>query len=271
MRFLIILVIGLFLQGCAAQQSCKPIVKTDNTINVSTTLIKWKENNEITEQMMKEDDIEGWDIPIDQIKTVCIDEFRLNIHPYYFSKKDGIRLVKAFNAIQKKDIYGEESYGGYFSRVVVTLKSGEEIRIGYSPTCQLAYKGVYYYTSFQLEYYDVIRDLYKGKGSFPYVDWKTDYFDSLGGVGTGWINHIIVDPNKTINEARDLLYGMSKKEGQDYTFTDLLEKYHCELELNDVVETEDMRIKVIEIKDDYRVTAGRLNSKNSHTKVTNPI
>ena len=254
MKHLIPIIVAL-LQGCISQEYCRPI---DNTLNVDTTLIKWENNNDISEQMMGQDDIDGWDIPIEQIKTVCIDEFRLDYHPYYLSQNEGIRLVKAFNAIQNKDIYYEESlenvYGGYLSNIVVTLKSGEKIYIGYSPTCQLTYKEKVYYMSCQLKYYDVIRDLYKGIGSFPYIDWETDYFDSTNGVGVGWVNHIIIDPNKSINEARSIL-GNQKKENQDYTFNDLLDYYRCDLEINDVVETEDIRIKVIEIKENHRVTA----------------
>ena len=224
--------------------------------SVKSKLIKSSEDNAEIKNMAAIDDISGWDISIDEVDYVYLDEHKKDQEPFFFTLEDGIRLVEAFNAIQNKNIYPEltkdEKWGGYPYPIIVQLKSGEKIKLGYEPFCILQYNHLFYYTDYQIEYYDVIRELAQKYG-FKYIDWE-EYLSSSEGYGAALDSHLILSPDKEVSDVYTT-FGFNKKIQKGITFTDILNKYSGQLELNDVVETDDMLIKVIEIKENQRVTA----------------
>lgn len=218
-------------------------------------LIKSEGNYDGLTEMAAVDDIDGWDISINEVASVSIVESNSRVSRLDFD--EGVLLLNAFNAIRNSEILEvtDYFYGGVAGRVVIKTVSGEEITIGYEPICVIGYKDRFYHTSYQVKYYDIIRNL-SLKYKFRYVDWE-EFFLSHGinnGYAAAEKNHLIIDPAKEINEVRTDM-GKSKILAGNSSFEKILNKYSDKIMLNDVVETEDMRIKVIEIKDGHRVTA----------------
>ena len=114
--------------------------------------------------------------------------------------------------------------------------------------------GVHYYTNYQLEYYDVIREL-QIKYNFKFEDQESAISKRTNN-GIAWYckNDIIFNLTCQVNDALRTV-GREETYGGAITFEDLLKPHLDSLKLNDVVEIENMIIKVIEIKDNKRITA----------------
>ena len=164
----ILLVILLFLQGCSfdgyidhSESECKfQKAMIDDT---EIKLIKADCVESLLLDGMDGDDIDGWNINLEEVKKVYINEHREGTYPFKLDRSEWTRLLSAFNSIEKQDIYWEYTSdgltGGFGGSVEVNLKNGEIIQIGYDPTCALSYQGLFYFTSYHLRYYDVIREL----------------------------------------------------------------------------------------------------------------
>ena len=218
--------------------------------------------------LKSEDKGDDWDIPVSEIALVYISEGKVNGGLYFITEEEGIKLVNAFNAVRKEDIYwdlvnDEGLYGPAYGNVVVMLNNGERIRIGINPFGWIDYQGFHYYTNFQIEYYDVIREL-QVKYGFQYEDiekgilMQTDY-------GVMWYckENIIVSLSCKLNDALRTM-GFEYRVDNEITFGDLLSPYE-NLKLNDVVELEEWTIKVIEVKDENRITGLAVRFRGDQT------
>ena len=112
----------------------------------------------------------------------------------------------------------------------------------------------HYYTNFQIEFYDVLREL-QLKYEYPYVNYESEILNyEIDGNGLFSVckNNFIVNANKEIQSTLEIFDYKYNYENQ--TFSDIIDPFISEVELNDVVETKDLKIKVIEIKEG-KVTA----------------
>ena len=78
------------------------------------------------------------------------------------------------------------------------------------------------------------------------------YFPGSDGYGVAVENNVIVAPMKNINDVRNILHIDGESYG--FTFEDVIYQFD-EIGLNDVIKLDDMLIKIIEIKENHRVTA----------------
>ena len=91
-------------------------------------LVKYYENDESISKKAKVDDIDGWDINIDDVESAtCWISLKGKEKNEYqpISNEDFTRLIEAFNAIQKSDINWDSEliemdylFHGYFSYFV---------------------------------------------------------------------------------------------------------------------------------------------------------
>ena len=241
---------------------------------MESTLVKSDEEDKVSD-MTTTDDIENWDIPVEDVETVTcwiyMKDDENQRHEYHsISEEDGIRIVEAFNAIQKSDIYWDLTYegdlfGGPTWHFKVEMKNGESINLPMNPFYYLNYKGIYYFPSFQIYYYDVIREICE-KYDFSYLDYENHAIDNSA-EGLIWIinSDMIVLADNNINDTLKSI-SLNEIDGYNLTFNDLLKTYKNDLELNDVVETDELYIKVIEIKEG-KITTVAVKLKNQSVEI----
>lgn len=252
--FVIFIFFIIVMQGC-------------NFARKDTELIKGSEIV-ITLEMQKLEDIPEWDIAMDHIDQVAIRRNIKDAISYQLTKREIEDLISAFNATKNSEIYwdlsnSENLYGYTYAFIDIKMKDGEELCLPYTPFGIISYKGMHYYTNYQLLYYDAVREI-DAKYHIGILDLENEflYEYSNNGFATACYANLICSPNKTINEARRAI-GMSEVDNGKKELIEILDLYKNELMLNDVIETEDMRIKVIEIKDDHRVTAVAVEFKEN--------
>lgn len=206
-----------------------------------------------------EDNFAHWTIPVSDVSFVFINEHSKNNGLFFLTKEESIDLVTAFNSIKKNDIHWDLSndeglFGPFYCNAVVVLNNGRQISLGINPWGIIDYMGVHYYTNYQLGYYDVIREL-QIKYNFKFEDWEKA-IPKQTNYGIAWYckNDIILNLTCLVNDALRTV-GREETYGEAITFEDLLKPHLDSLKLNDVVEIENMIIKVIEIKDNKRITA----------------
>ena len=238
-------------------------------ISTNTTLYKYQMSTNL-ESIANVDDIEGWDLHIDEIDEMYFigtNENRDEELPIEYSDQN--LIINAFNTIKKSDIDWYDSHEGYFygtfPSIKVIKKNGEIITLTIDPFLyQLQHNNWgYYLKNFQLEYVDIIRML-KEKYNLKYMDYEEyipisgNPIDILSASSDG--KYFVCLSKQNINEILSYLNHKSKLEYIFKSFDDLLKPYTNEIELNDVVETKDLKIKVIEIKEG-KVTAAAVHIK----------
>ena len=234
------------------------------TFNVESKLVKSNEDDYLIKDMAKVDDIEGWDINVEDIEfATCYiplkGETKFDNQP--LSKEDIIKVVEAFNAIQKSDINWNSQYiemdalfeYGPGFEFTLTMKNGDIKHLSMHPLYYLAHNGIYTIPHYQIEYYDAVREICD-KNGFAYLDYEY-HINAMqwddNGVLVACEGNIIVNPEKEVNMVFDSVKPLLNEiEGYNkITFNDILKPYMNEIELNDIVETDEMYIKVIEIKE----------------------
>ena len=249
MKKISICLMVLLLSGCLNQ-------------SIESTLIKGNENDSTLEILATVDDIENWDIDINDVESVELYVFFEDKKEWEFltlTDTEVTRFIHAFNTIQKNDIYWDISsptplYNLTASSVSIDVnkKNGEKILLTYDPLNIIGYNENVYFTRYYLELGDVIREL-QTKYGFRYVDLEYNINIPDNKVLTAWYEDALISPALTVNDLRETL-NKDRLNGLDMTFNDIIESYKSEIELNDMIETEDMRIKIIEIKNN-KVTA----------------
>ena len=246
MHILCLILLSLSLAMCGCSQNAELIKYSEIKHNSDLSLV---------------DDIEGWDIDAENISQITIRCYHNGAIDYVIDDQEDIRLlIGAFNEVQNQDIYWDLTnddglYGGPIASIIISFCDDQEIIIPYNPLGIITHNGTNYYTTYQLRYYDVVREL-DVKYKMGILDLENDFLYEYRSDGLGVVchNEVILSSERTINEARAAT-GNKKLFGNNVTFNDFLEIYSDEIELNDIVETETMRIKVIEIKEDNRITA----------------
>ena len=248
-RIVVLLSCFLLLNGCSSK--------------IESSLIKSTENDDKISEMTVIDDIEGWDIPIDQVKNVyfrCYLNDSEKISDNLISDDDSRLLIESYNAIQNSDLYLElaedwDLDGVGLGSIKIEMNDGSIIWLEYTPFGIVHNNGMYYPTSLQIEHYDVIRNIALKYG-FKNIDWE-EYTSEMGndykGIGSIYGKSFNVLSSSNVNEVLEFI-NLDKIDNYNLTFNDLIKPYEDEIELNDVIETDAMYIKVIEIKEG-KVTA----------------
>lgn len=230
----------------------------------SSQLLKPTDNDEEVVQLASVDDIEGWDIDASGVKQVEIHSGNVDV---VLSQEEGNRLIHAFNAIQKEDIYWDQSlenayeYGPIGIEITVVMNHDEEITINPTQDFRIGYQDEIYATRYHLDIYDEIREL-QTKYGFQWTN--NNMGEEMNLLDTkvlyGQEKDVVVDPELMIiqtsngfNILKTLpFYGFK-------TFNNILETYD-EIVLNDIIETNNYVIKVIEIVDG-EITAISVSNK----------
>ena len=238
MKVIFILLIIFIILGCSSTKS--ELIKYDGINNSNS-----EEQNNVAD----------WDISLNQIESVSIVDLYGNETLLGF--EDGYRIIKAFNAVQCHDIlkeYEELQYGIYNSGLRVKLMNEDLVEISYEPLGFVRYKGVDYSLRYQIEFFEIMReiDLEYKLGIHDFEKWFTHSFES--GYAVAQKNNIILIPEKTINEAMEVINQDYRTKSQ-ITFTDILEEYEGQLGLNDIVKTENLSIQVLEVNEEGNVIA----------------
>lgn len=236
---------------------------------IEPKLIKSSLNDNEINSQSKVDDIDDWDIEIEKIYDMYFyfynPEKGEKWQDYQIEDQDKVRIIDSFNAIKRDDIYwdisnDEDLYGAFFPYIKIIFKDGTQKMISINPFLWIDVNEYHYYTNFQLEFYDVLREL-QPKYGYPYVNYESEipnYEIDGNGLFSVCKNNFIVNPDKDISTTLNNFDYKSNYENQ--TFSDLIEPFIGEIELNDVVETKDLKIKVIEIKDG-KITAVAVSLK----------
>ena len=205
-----------------------------------------------------ENNIDNWDINLNLIESVTI------FHQYdkievMLEKEDAIQLIGKFNAIETDDIHWdilEEVQDCTDYQAYITVKTNiEDIVIGYSEFGTIYYNEIDYFTYFDLEYYDEMRNL-EVKYNFDILDWENDFLYNMGNYGLGVANpsEVVCDPKLKVVDALSAMGYKDVFEDQNITILDILNEQN-QVKLNDVIEYENISIKIIETKDNDRITA----------------
>lgn len=245
----------------------------------STTLSKPNDNDEEVIQLASSDDIEGWDIDVNNVKQVEIHAGSNGNGPVdvVLTEEEGLRIIHAFNAIQNKDINWDESlenayeFGPIGIGITVVMNDGEKIVIGPSQDYRLGYKGELYATRYQLDIYDEVRQL-QTKYGFQWTNNSLGHQmkDFESNILFGTENDCVVNPNIMMIQTspyrghlmyKNYLHVITTLPFYGFkTFNEYLKPYEGELVLNDTIETNNFIIKVIEIIDG-EVTAISVSNK----------
>lgn len=202
-------------------------------------------------------DIENWDINLYEIEKVIVKNIYSGGKEVQISKEDSIRLIESFNEIEVNDIYEQYSeplFGGGLNAQIKVQTNDEIITISSSPFGYLAYQDKYYQLLFDTEYFDVLREI-DIKYDLSFIDWENDLLNLNDGYGAELPNYVICNPNKKINEVLKAMKTESRIDNDEITILDVLNSNNGDLVLNSIVEYKNIRIKIIEIKEDNRITA----------------
>lgn len=224
-----------------------------NPKEIKTRLVKYKPNENIG-SMTSVDDIEGWDIPLEEVKSVVVKSNIYNgggTREVTLSKEETTQLIQAFNAVQNKDvleIYTEALYGVSTNCEIIIETNEGKIIIGSAEYGYVWHKDVWYILNVQTEYFNIIRDLdiKYDLGLNFYELFYSNKLDETTVMGSK--NHAVANPVVKVNDVRIQLKYESLPE-YHMTINDLLKPYENKLAINDIVEIKDMRIKIIDMKD----------------------
>ena len=205
-----------------------------------------------------ENDIDHWDIPINTIESVTI-YHQIHKTQVNLEKEDAIQLIEKFNEIEANDIHWDildDLQGCSDYQAYITIKTNkEDIVIGYSEFGTIYYNNTDYFTYFNLDYYDTMRNL-ETKYNFEILDWENDFLYDYGNQGLGVANpgEVVCDPKLKIVDALNAIGYKDVFSDSNMTMLDILEKQE-KIQLNDVVEYDNIRVKIIEMKENNRITA----------------
>lgn len=223
-----------------------------NPKEIKTRLVKYKPNENL-ESIATVDDIEGWDIPLEEVKSVVVKSNIYNgggTREVTLSKEEATQLIQAFNAIQNKDIleiYTEALYGPPLNCSVIVETKNDQIILASDEIGYLWHKDIYYVLQVQTEYHNILRDLNKKyELGINYLEMLFEH-DFKEGIAYGGKNHLIVSPKLKVNDVRIALQYESLPE-YHMTINDLLESYKNKVSINDVISTKDMNIRILDIE-----------------------
>lgn len=233
-----------------------------------STLTKPTDNDEEVIQLATSDDIEGWDINIDEVKQVEIHSGFVDV---ILTEEEKNRILHAFNAIQKEEIYWDQSlenayeYGAIGIGITVVMKNDEKVTINPTQDFRIGYNGEIYATRYHLDIYDEVRQL-QTKYNFQ---WTNNSFgqqmkDFESNLLFGLENDYVVNPDIRIIQAtfaNKALHCLTTLPFHGFkTFSDYLKAYGNELVINDTIEINGYIIKIIEI-DNGEVTTITVSKK----------
>lgn len=203
------------------------------------------------------ENIENWDIPIKDIESVEIKKIFHDKSTYVLDKEDGLKLIEAFNNIKTSDIHwdlSEENQDCTSNIAIITVKTKtEEIKIYYSPFGTITYNEYDYFTYFNLEYYDFMRVIGE-KYNISFINWEEDLFKGNNGFGVSNPSDVVCSPTKKVNDVLKSI-GCEEQVDEELTIQDIIDSYEGELVLNDIIEYENMSVKVIEFNEDNKISA----------------
>lgn len=226
-------------------------------IPAKSILTKPTDNDDEVIQLAASDDIEDWDINIDEVKEVEIHSGLVNV---ILTEDEGNRILHAFNAIQKKDIYWDQSlenayeYGAIGIGITVVMKNDEKVMINPTQDFRIGYNDEIYATRYHLDIYDEVRHL-QTKYNFQ---WTNNSFaqqmkDFEQNLLFGLENDLVVSPDIRIIQAtyeNKVLHCFTTLPFYGFkTFHDYLKSYENELVVNDTIEMNGYIIKIIEVVD----------------------
>ena len=150
-------------------------------------------------------DIEDWNLPLNNLDYVY-----LNVKPknsttqgIILTNEEGIRLLNAFNAIQKNDIYWDQSpytealYGPLGIGIKVFYKNGEFISFIPNQAFMIYHNDAFYYTRYNLELFDEIRTLALTY-DFEWLNLESELKTTNGLPVVGNYKDIVISPNTKV-------------------------------------------------------------------------
>lgn len=188
-------------------------------------------------------DIANWDINIKKVDKVELFALNNQQKTVEIEKEDAIQLINTFNNVKSTDIIEENSTGlMYFMYPgsIFVISEDETITISFFQTGLIKYNNTEYYLELDSEIFDLIREL-EVKYDMGFSNWEIDlsYDNYLSDGGSSWW---ITTSSTSINKTY-MKFDKETEVDRSFTFNDLLKDK--EYKLNDVIETDDMKIIVL--------------------------
>lgn len=194
-----------------------------------------------------------WNISVDDIEKVEIQYMDYTFRTKEIELSDGISLINALNKIKRTEVDFEKTNNEpnfwIENIIILNMKNGEMIKIGYTPWPIISYDNYHYFVNMNAEFFDCTREIDKKYG-LSSIQWQDEFqYNPYGGF---LFSDCIVSVNQTFNEVLKQLE-FEQRMDDNLTIKSVLDDSGF-LQLNDVVTYNNIELKVIEIIDN-EVTA----------------
>ncbi len=199
-------------------------------------------------------DIPNWDIPFKYVNNIELISLNNQQKTVQIDKEESKQLIESFNNITIDDLYKVEDDLMY-AMFPITVRINAEVGLSLFPHGILRYNNKDYTINLDVEFFDLLRNLDE-KYNMHFFDWENEFLinEFIGNPKLSWV---CVSPNMSLKHLYEL-FDISNQVDDLLTISNLLSEYR--VNLNDVIETEDMFIKIIHINED-NVTAVAIKFK----------